>query len=490
MYMSTNTKKDIPPREEDSLSFLKYKWKIYLFIFLGVYIAGRLISRGERQELFTQGARNFISLVALSVVFIAGLANAELAYLALVLYVPFVDVLPGRFGGEYTALNLFNVLSTVAILCWFVDKVKKERPFFIKNRATKLAIIFVVLSGLSYVVNGFEYGTNYLINQVFNLKRWFDPILIFFIASGMTYRRDLRKDTIVAMLLGIAMVIFLSVKDVGQITHFSETRRVAGVGEQPNMLGAFVVDYVFLFMGIMFVKLRRFIYWVAVLPFIWGIKAVLFSFSRGAYIAFVTATLVFSFIRSKFLFIAVIGILLFVATNRWVLPQAVRERIDMTVTGEELYSYQAEFEPSAERRVEAWKSAFYLIKNKPLLGYGIGMVGTYLFYYAGIGMGDVHNSFILLAAEFGVVTLLVFLLCILMGFRISWFIYRHSKDDILKGTALGFMAGLSGLLVNCMFGSHMTTLWEIGYFWALLAVLANEEKELKDELSAATLPKT
>jgi O-antigen ligase len=176
-------------------------------------------------------------------------------------------------------------------------------------------------------------------------------------------------------------------------------------------------------------------------------------------------------------------IFVFIASNLWVLPEAVRERIEMTVSGEQLYGYGKEIEPSAAGRVEAWKATISLVMGRPFLGYGLGMVGTYLGYYAGLAIGDVHNSYLLLAAEYGLVTLLVFLATIFAGIRVSWYVYNNSRDEILKGAALGFMVGILGLMVNCFFGSHMTTLWEIGYFWVLLAVFANEEKELRSEIA-------
>jgi hypothetical protein len=106
------------------------------------------------------------------------------------------------------------------------------------------------------------------------------------------------------------------------------------------------------------------------------------------------------------------------------------------------------------------------------------MVGSYLNYYTDIIIGDVHNSFFLLAAEFGLVTLSIFLLTLFTGLRVGWFVYIRSKDEIIKGAALGFFAGIFGIIVNCFFGSHMTTTWEIGYFWVLLAIFANEKKEI------------
>jgi len=489
--MSTSTNTDSPRPavqktddlpENTGLSFLKGKLWLYLIIFFGVIALGKVISAGTQQELWNQGTRNAISATLLFLVLCAGLVNVHICFTALILYTPFMDAIPGSFGGLYPALNLFNLLSTIVLLCWFVDKVKKERPFLVVNRATKFALLFAFLSVLSYIVNGFGYGTYYLSTMIFNLKRWVDPVLLFLIASGLTYKRSLRKDMLIVLLLGAAMFIFLAIKDAGQVTHFAEERRIRGAGDQPNMLGAFTVDYMFLFFGLLLVNYRKFIFWLNTLPFWWGIRTVALSFSRGAYTSFVIASLVISFIKNKFVFVLVVAVYIFIANNLWVLPQAVKERIEMTVSGQEMFNYGATFETSTAQRIDAWKAVIPIIKEKPFLGYGIGMVQAYLSNYAGILIGDVHNSYLLLAAEYGILTLIVFLLSLFTGLRVAWFVYQHSQDGIFKGAALGFFAGIIGLAINCLFGSHMTAVWEIGYFWILLAIFANEEKELRQEM--------
>ncbi len=454
-------------------------------LLIAVLILGRIVSKGAGSELFNQSARIVISATMLLLIFVAGVVDVNLIFTLFILYVPFVDVIPGRFGGQYTALNIFNVYTFILLMCWIIDKLRRDRPFFVRTGMMKMAILFVFFSLLSYAVNGFGYGTSYLVSSIYNLKRWIDPVLLFFIAAGLTQSRDSRRDAVIAILLGTMMVVFLAIKDVSQITHFDWKRRVTGVADQPNMLGAFTVDYLSLYIGILFVNYRKKLYWLTMIPIWWGLRTVAVTFSRGAYASLIVCTLFLSFLRSKALFCVVLGIYLFIAVNLWVLPLAVRERIEMTIKGEKLYGEGVELEESSSSRVDAWKSVLELVRTKPLLGYGIGMVGTYLTYYAGIMIGDVHNSFLLLAAEYGLLTLMAFLGTMLMGMRTSWYIYKFSNDEIFKGAALGFIGGILGLFVNCLFGSHMTTLWEIGYYWILLAIFANEERQLRDEAAAA-----
>jgi hypothetical protein len=475
----------LPERElEGDLSFLRKRWWVYAIIGLTILIIGKLVSKGPTLELFNRPVRGALLIAGAFGMLITSLVNVNLVLLFAVLYLPFVDAIPGRFGGGLTAVNLLNLFFTLLFFGWFVDKVKKKSGFIQATMTARLAALFLLFSVVSYVSNGFVFGTYYLIDQLFSLKRWADPALFFFITAGLVNKREHRRDVVIAALLGTAMTIFLSVKDLGTITHYDESRRLTGPGDQANMLGAFTVDYMFMFLGLLLVNIRKKIFWLASIPFWWGLRTVLFTFSRGAYLSFAVATLVCSALRNKVLFFICVALFFFIAVNQWVLPQSVQERIAMTVKGQTLYGYNVEFESSASARVDAWKAVAALVGSKPLLGYGIGTAGSYLAFYVGIPIGDVHNSYLLMAVEEGLIVLGIFIVLILSCLRSTFFVYKHSNDLILKGAALGFFAGIVGLSVNCFFGSHMTTLWEIGYFWVLLAVFSIEERALRDEIAS------
>ena len=469
-------------KEESGLGFLINKWRLYLFLFLSIAAFGKFLSRGAHAEVWTQGIRNIVAAIGLFLLLVASLFNAGLPYLILLLYVPFSQVLPGRFGGGIRAFNLFNMLFFIVLASLIVAAIKGKKRFFVSNPLTKWVIVLCVLSLLNYIFSSFRYGSGYGLSYIFFLKRWLDPLLLFFVTSVLVTGRDERRDSLVTIMLGIAMFAFLSIKDVGQISHFAYKRRIVGVADQANILGAFCVDYMFIFLGIFLVNFKKKIYWLATIPFWYALKAVLFSFSRGAYLGFVAASLVISFIRDKRLFVIVVLLFLLIFNSPALfLPQSVAERISMTLDQEKVFTDGKTLEVSAALRLQLWKITFELVMRKPIFGYGFGMVGQYLGYYASRIHGDVHNTYLLVAAEHGTLWLFIFMILVFLGVKKSWYVYLHSNDDIIKGAALGFIAGTAGFLVVNMFGSHLTTLSEVAYFWVLLAIIANEEKCLRQE---------
>ena len=96
---------------------------------------------------------------------------------------------------------------------------------------------------------------------------------------------------------------------------------------------------------------------------------------------------------------------------------------------------------------------------------------------------DAHNSYLIIAAEMGLPALLVFLWILAVVFVKTRWLYRYGRDPFFKAMALGWLGGLSGLLVANMFGSRLHSEEISSYFWILCglmlrAVAIEREKRL------------
>jgi putative inorganic carbon (HCO3(-)) transporter len=260
-----------------------------------------------------------------------------------------------------------------------------------------------------------------------------------------------------------------------------EKARVGGIAEHSNSLGAFFCYYMFLFPGVMLAYPKKFKSWLLLIPFLLCFRGIMVTFSRGAYLAFAFGSLVFAWFRSKWLLLAAFLLALFAVVNPWILPSGIRYRLGQTVQDPSvlqeanLESLEQGLESSASTRLTLWKGAVRMIAEHPFTGVGYGAFPHFIPYYVDpekeVPHMDAHNSYLLIAAEMGVPTLLVFLVVVAMAFHYTAWLARHTQDTLLKGMAYGFIGGLGGLLMANMFGSRMDAQQVSGYFWILCGLM-------------------
>ena len=200
------------------------------------------------------------------------------------------------------------------------------------------------------------------------------------------------------------------------------------------------------------------------------------TYSRGTWLAFgVGALLVILITRSKKLIIPGILLVGLVILNPSILPESITSRFKSTFTHEQTYleqSAEEKVEKSASDRIIIWRGAIKMIQQNPFIGFGFGVFPYFIMDYSEIeAQRDAHNTYLRIAAEMGIPALLVFLSLLIIIFSTTLWVFRHSKDNFFKGCAAGFLGGIIGLVVACMFGSRMNSLEIAGQFWIIAALM-------------------
>jgi O-antigen ligase len=211
-----------------------------------------------------------------------------------------------------------------------------------------------------------------------------------------------------------------------------------GIFNDPNDLAlAFVVAIGFL-LSFLLGNTRSFAKIVSV-PFIGVLMWSLYlTNSRGGYLA-LAATSAYFFMRkvkNKFLAIMVGSLLAFT----------------VIIVGPSRLSDISVQEASAHGRIEAWYEGFQMLKSSPLFGVGYRMFGDYHSRAA-------HNSYILVAAEEGLLGLFVWMALIYACFKGLNILVNKNKE--LRPYTLGLEAGLVGYLCASYFlsRSYITPLY-------------------------------
>jgi O-antigen ligase len=181
--------------------------------------------------------------------------------------------------------------------------------------------------------------------------------------------------------------------------------------------------------------------WLAVLSFGLGLPALVFTLSRGAWIAFVVS----------------VSLLYFGAWRRRKLPTTVPV-ITGTVVLVSLLAFQSAISDrlsSAAARETAnvrWflmDVAVRMIEDNPVLGVGVNNYNLEMWQYMnrvpfqGIWIYSVHNKYLLIWAETGIFGILAFVWFLLATMRRGWRA-GITKDRFVSALALGFTAAIGG----------------------------------------------
>ncbi|MBI3321168.1 MAG: O-antigen ligase family protein [Candidatus Omnitrophica bacterium] len=414
-------------------------------------------------------------------VFVAGLLHPEIPLLALAAYVPFNKVLPGDFGGALMAFNLTNLFMAIAIIGYVLRQLVARRPMLEKSGLNLAVLLFCALGAASLirgVVAG--YGEEYAATFLIPLKRWLTPIVLFFLAFHLIRDRRSIQQMIVVMLIVVTAAALMAIKDyidVGPNSSLEKTR-VGGIAMQPNMLGAFFVYYMFLFAAFWVDRLKKFRYWGLLVPFLLCFRAIQVTFSRGAYIAFAAGALAMTFFKNKIACVILICLGVFAFMNPWLLPRGIAYRFSSTMRNVQINDvYESSdlvnnLDSSSYSRLQIWAGAVQMIREYPLFGVGYGVFPYFIGrYVTARKQMDAHNSYLIIAAEMGIPALLVFLWILGALFMKTRWLYRHAKDPFFKSMALGWLGGLSGLMVANMFGSRLHSEEISSYFWILCGII-------------------
>ncbi|MCK9615216.1 MAG: O-antigen ligase family protein [Candidatus Omnitrophica bacterium] len=259
------------------------------------------------------------------------------------------------------------------------------------------------------------------------------------------------------------------------VNYLDYLHRIQSSFIDANDFGAYIISVLpltFLFLNRGFSKAKRIMLFVVCLL---GFYCLIRTSSRGAWLGFLAGISFYFFVYNKKIAIAipVLVILLLIIT-----PKGLDR-----VTG----LFKQEKNTVWERTV-LWKSAWGMIKERPVLGQGVNTFSEYFPKYKPADYPDLryaHNSYLQMWSEIGIVGLLLFLsipLAILIR------TLRGIKIKATKGPyglmLLGLIAGYTGFLVHSIFDNNLFSLMLTTLFWVMSAYIIALNKTFAKELYA------
>ncbi len=245
-------------------------------------------------------------------------------------------------------------------------------------------------------------------------------------------------------------------------SHYSGDLRATGTFTYlgPNELAAFYAQNTIILVCLYLLDEHRRRRALFMVTFVFNYFCTIFLYSRSGYLAMAVSLIFLGVVKDRRLAVAM---LVFVMFWRVFTPVSVQERIDMSVTEEGTDS-------SVSARYLLWEQALDRIQQQPVIGHGY-QVTPYMGFWAGKPRKSLHNGYLEVILELGVVGMGIFLVFFGLGIRYGWRLYRTARDGFSQGLGLGFIGCILAVLASNVFGSYWFYLNVSGFFYTFFALV-------------------
>lgn len=137
---------------------------------------------------------------------------------------------------------------------------------------------------------------------------------------------------------------------------------------------------------------------------------------------------------------------------------------------------------SRDARMTLWNEAIAIIKEYPFFGAGLNTYAKVVNDYTVKpgGSSYPHNSYLHMAADSGIITVGAF-----FGLMITVYAYSlRSKEAFSDTLLLGFMIGITGILIHAFFDTTFYQLQTVILFWVMLGITVAYARLKREETHA------
>jgi O-antigen ligase len=315
---------------------------------------------------------------------------------------------------------------------------------------------------LTSIKNGFIYCSFYWLCFALIRERREKLIVLLFVFISVTFN-------VVLSLRGVSRTLA-----AGLI--FLRHRATSLITDQPNLYGGFLALYLFFFVGFLLYYPMSKRYKV-LFGLCTGLVALnlLYTLSRGAWLAAALTAGFIALTKSRRLFLPVIVSLVMIATAA---PAVVMERWQETVESDRyslanLAAQETSIDEAASRIIQ-WRTFPSMFMLNPVTGIG---KGRYAETYYGFGYDNMarspHSSIIALGVEAGILGLASYFWLLFVVYRSAALRFRGAQDSLDRVLAFGTMSATVCLLLLDCTGTRLFSGEIMVYYWVLAGITLN-----------------
>ncbi len=316
------------------------------------------------------------------------------------------------------------------------------------------------------------------------LKEWWDYMtmpLLFFLTTAAV--KDVREMKLIVVLMCLAVFAmdksFWDAISDRDYSTFSRDLQEGGAMGYAGVQGlaAFNAQYAWFLVALAGAARVRTL-WLALISLaLFAANCVMYSFSRGGYVAFLAGWLFIGVVKQRKLLLVLAVFALMWAS---LVPGAVRDRVLMTYDPN-----SGDLDRSAEIRLDLWRDALDLFRTNPVLGTGFN---TYAYMKRVGDYADTHNLYLKVLVETGMVGLGIFLWLLLKAFSTGWRLFRRTDDRFYSALGLGLAAWVICSAAANLFGDRWSYFQINGYLWLLAGLVARALKLQATARATGTSP--
>lgn len=334
----------------------------------------------------------------------------------------------------------------------------------VKNPISAPLIVYIVLTFLGMWQAAFFLDIDLPVTlsdpHVTFWKDYFTTMMFFFFAQGIFDEEREMEWMMFAMaaILPYMFRVHYSQYMDASAWHYSHDMRVKGTFTHlgSNELAAFYTQYGLLFMCLAAGLKKRWKKLVFAAAFGFCLWGTVYSYSRGAWMALALGIVLYGFIKSRALVVAMIGFALIAPA---ILPASITDRAEMTQSG------GGELDSSAASRIDFWKLAWDYFLDYPITG-----IGYHAFHHVNPAGLDTHNMYVKQMAELGILGIALYLALYVIAMAVALRLYRIGDTPFLRSMGLGlFMCILASMVLN-IFGDRFSYTALSTFYWVLLGM--------------------
>jgi O-antigen ligase len=367
----------------------------------------------------------------------------------------------GGASGRGITLRFDDFLLVVIGFVWIAKMaILKGGTPFLRTPLNGPIMFYIAAAGLATLIGVLGGRVKPMSGFFFWLKYYEYVFLYFMVVSAVTTKEEAR-GLVIASLVTCFLVALFAIAQIPSGGRASAP--FEGSEGEPNTLGGYLIFMLAIVSGLLLTNGAVTNRLPLLLLLAAGSIGLMATQSRASFLAAgVLILCVIGFLAPRKPILMTMVLIGTLSAPLWA-PHAVKERVSYTFTqaAEEgqIHVGTLRIDTSTSERLRSWRQSLELWQKFPLWGTGI------------TGGPFMDAMYPRVLTETGLLGLVAFLVLIGSIFRMGVMSYRHATDQYSRGVALGFLLGLTGLLVHAVGSNAFLIVRIMEPFWLFAALV-------------------